>query len=105
MARADRSGTALPSVVLLAHTVGGAPLVDATVTLDDAPTPLATKLDGPAIDVDPGEHRFTFTTSSGDHAVVTSVIVEGEHAQQVVATIRRGDGRDGTARMKRRRGR
>jgi hypothetical protein len=77
----------LPSIVLIAHTGGGAPLIDTTVVIDDAPTPVATKLDGRAIDVDPGEHKFTFTTPSGDRVVVTSVILEGERAQKVVATI------------------
>jgi hypothetical protein len=77
----------LPSVVLIAHTASGAAVVDATVVIDDAPTPVATRLDGRAIDVDPGEHRFTFTTPGGDRVVVTSVVVEAEHAQKVVGTI------------------
>src|SRR5580704_6976543 len=52
--KTDESKT--PSVVLAAKSPAGADLFDVKVTMDGAP--LSSKLDGLAIDVDPGPHTF-----------------------------------------------
>jgi hypothetical protein len=50
-------------VVLAAKSAAGADLIDVQVTMDG--NVLATKLDGLAIDVDPGAHTFVFATPNG----------------------------------------
>jgi hypothetical protein len=79
--KADESKT--PSVVLAAKNPAGADLFDVKVTMDGAP--LSSKLDGLAIDVDPGPHTFAFDAPEG-HAEQKIVVAEGAKAQRVAVT-------------------
>src|SRR5580658_1205447 len=79
--KADESKT--PSVVLTAKSPAGADLIDVKVTMDGAP--LSSKLDGLAIDVDPGPHTFAFDAPEG-HAEQKIVVAEGAKAQHVAVT-------------------
>ncbi len=81
----EKVEASIPSVVLVAQTSSGDAIVDASVTMDGTQS-LTTKIDGRALDVDPGQHEFTFTTPKGERAVVKAVISEGEHAHRVVGT-------------------
>jgi hypothetical protein len=82
LAQAD---AAVPSVVVLAHTATGESLVNISVTMDGAP--FTQRLDGRAIDVDPGVHTFVLTTPQNEQTTVRTVVPEGVHAQKVEATI------------------
>jgi len=68
---------ALPTVVFAAKDTVGHDLTDVRVTMDGAP--LLQKLDGSAIPVDPGVHRFVFEASGFrvSSTKVTAVIREG----------------------------
>jgi hypothetical protein len=70
----------IPSVVLIAKNAAGSDLVDVKVTVDGAP--VATKLDGLAVDVDPGAHTFAFEAADGK-VEQKVVIAEGGKAQRV----------------------
>jgi len=74
---------ALPSVVLAARDAAGADLVEVRVTLDGEP--LASTLDGKAIDVDPGEHAFGFVAPDGARVDERVVVREGERRRVVEA--------------------
>jgi hypothetical protein len=77
---------AIPSVVLEAKDGSGAPLVDVRVTMDGAP--VAARLDGKALELDPGHHTFVFTTAMG--TVKQEVLVkEGAKDVSVTATFPR----------------
>jgi hypothetical protein len=65
---------------LIAKNAAGSDLVDVKVTVDGAP--LATKLDGLAVDVDPGAHTFAFEAPDG-RVEQKVVITEGGKAQRV----------------------
>jgi hypothetical protein len=80
----------IPSVVLVAKNAAGSDLTEVKVTIDGAP--LVTKLDGLAVDVDPGVHVFGFEASDGK-AEQKVVVTEGGKAQRVAATL----GATGTA--------
>jgi len=80
----------IPSVVLVAKNAAGSDLTEVKVTMDGAP--LVTKLDGLAVDVDPGVHVFVFEASDGK-AEQKVVVTEGGKAQRVAATL----GATGTA--------
>src|SRR3954454_22625055 len=47
-------------------------IVDVSVTIDGATTPVVAALDGRAMDIDPGEHRSTFTSAAGERKPITS---------------------------------
>jgi hypothetical protein len=72
-----------PTVVLEAHGAGGTSTTDIRVTMDDAP--LVDRLDGRAIAVDPGEHRFRFEATKGARREVHVVVPEGQKNFAVVA--------------------
>ncbi|HEX3596903.1 MAG TPA: hypothetical protein VHU80_17460 [Polyangiaceae bacterium] len=75
-----------PSVVFALSDANGKDVRDASVTVDDAVT--STALDGRDVALDPGSHRFTFTTASGRTTTVTSVVLrEGEKLRRVVASL------------------
>jgi hypothetical protein len=74
----------LPSIVILAHTATGDAVVDASVMMDGML--LTSRLDGRAIDVNPGVHTFILTTAHNEQTSVTAVVSEGQRAQQIVAT-------------------
>lgn len=78
-------GTEIPSVVLLAEDDTGAPVVDVQVTMDGAP--VASKLDGRAISLDPGLHEFAFGTGRG--AIVQSVLIaQGQRNRSISVSLR-----------------
>jgi len=76
----DDLGRKLPSMVFEAHDGTGADVTAVRVRIDGQP--LAERLDGTAIAVDPGEHTFTFDSSG--RATVTSklVIREGDRGRR-----------------------
>lgn len=67
---------ALPSIVLEARNTDGSDVSAVRVTMDGQP--FAEKLDGTAIAVDPGEHRFAFETAGLPRVEKQIVIREGE---------------------------
>jgi hypothetical protein len=74
----------IPSVVFAARASDGHDLVD--VRVFEGSVTLVEKLDGRALDLDPGVHTFRFETA-GAPAVTSQVLVrEGEQARPIVAT-------------------
>jgi hypothetical protein len=69
----------LPSVVVTAKDQGGKDVVDVKVFIDDKAETL--RLDGKAIDVDPGVHTFRYERSGSPPVVNQVVIREGERAR------------------------
>lgn len=74
----------IPSVVFSAKDEAGNDLVDVTVTSGDST--LASRLDGHAVELEPGERTFKLTRADGTSVLVTSIVKEGEKAQRVAAT-------------------
>lgn len=68
--------TALPTIVFEASDLAGNDLSDVRVTMDGQP--LADKLTGTAIEVDPGEHVFAFESAAGQHVEKRLVVHQGE---------------------------
>jgi hypothetical protein len=87
-AQADKAEDRIPTVVLVASVGGGGPVSGVLVTLDDTTDQelLASLLDGRAVAVDPGDHRFRFVRGDGEEAVVRATVPEGAKRQLVVAT-------------------
>jgi hypothetical protein len=78
----------LPSVVLGARRSDGRDETEVRVVADGVP--LLERLDGRAVEVDPGEHVFRFEPSFSLRALpvdVRVVVREGEKARDVVATL------------------
>jgi hypothetical protein len=74
----------IPSVVFVARGSDGHDLVD--VRVREGEVTLVEKLDGRAVDLDPGAHTFRFETQ-GSLPVTSQVLVrEGEQARPIVAT-------------------
>ncbi len=78
---------ALPGVVPTAKNSAGADLVDVKVSLDGQP--LVSKLDGQAIPVDAGLHRFHFEGAEGS-ADQQVLIVEGEKNKRIAVVLTPG---------------
>jgi hypothetical protein len=76
--RLDEADRAQPTVVFDAKDGSGHDLSAVKVTVDGRP--LVDKLDGTAVQVDPGEHEFTFTTAG--EAPVTEKLVINESAKE-----------------------
>jgi hypothetical protein len=74
--RVAEINAALPSVVFEAKDGDGNDLVEVTVTMDGQP--LADRLDGPALVVDPGVHSFVFEASGQPAVRKQFVIREGD---------------------------
>jgi hypothetical protein len=74
----------VPSVVLKLADADGKDVAGATVVVDDSPTPSA--VDARAVELDPGPHRFTFRSPSGDARTMEVVLHEREK-MRVVATL------------------
>jgi hypothetical protein len=74
--RIDGIGTAMPTLVLEAKDGSGNDLFAVTVTMDGAP--LAAKLDGRPVSIDPGEHTFRFETAGQPPVEKKLVLREGE---------------------------
>jgi hypothetical protein len=71
------------TIVVAVHDASGAELSDVVVTLDDARTPLADRLDGRALSVDPGAHSLHLTAADGSRRDVALVVHEGERDRLV----------------------
>ncbi len=74
---------AIPRVLLEARDGNGTPLVDVQVTIDGKPA--VQKLQGRAIEVDPGPRTFVFATAGATSVRIQTVVVEFEKNQRVSA--------------------
>jgi hypothetical protein len=74
----------LPTVVLSARNASGADLFDVSVSVDGKP--LAARLDGKAVSMDPGPHAFHFEAAGGT-ADKQILVQEGTQNQPVIALI------------------
>ncbi|HTV23512.1 MAG TPA: hypothetical protein VMG12_32705 [Polyangiaceae bacterium] len=72
----QRLDAVTPSIVVRAEDPSGNDLTDVAVSLGDER--LVSSLDGMAIPVDPGEHRFVFTREGEDPVVQTVNIEQGQ---------------------------
>jgi hypothetical protein len=75
----------IPSVALFARDSSGAEISNATVSIDGKV--VAQQLDGHAVEVDAGQHTFTFTFADGTKKDQTYVVLEGAKAQRVGVTL------------------
>jgi hypothetical protein len=66
----------LPTVVFGATDASGKEVADVKVTVDGAP--VAEKLDGAAVEVDPGPHKFRFSLAGAEDVEQDVVVREGE---------------------------
>jgi hypothetical protein len=74
--RLDDLQSAQPSLVFDVKDAAGADVVDVEVTVDGQP--LAHRLDGSPVEVDPGVHAFIFQVSGAPPAKLILVVKEGE---------------------------
>jgi hypothetical protein len=74
---------ALPSVVVTARDASGTEITDVRMLIDGAP--VGERLDGRAIGVDPGEHRFRFEHGLSAPIEQRVVIREGEKSRTMAA--------------------
>jgi len=74
----------IPTVVFSAKDAAGNDIVDVTVSAEG--TVLTQRLDGRAIEIDPGSHTFTFADAAGHTATQTAVALEGTKNQVVRVT-------------------
>lgn len=72
-----------PTVVLEARDESGADTTAVKVSMDGSP--IASRLTGAAVDVEPGEHLFRFERDSGTAIEQRVLVVEGEKNRKVVA--------------------
>jgi hypothetical protein len=77
---------AQPTIVFVAKDATGADLETVRVTLDGAP--FADKLDGTALEVDPGEHTFRFELPGARAVVKRLVLHEGEQGRRETVVMR-----------------
>jgi hypothetical protein len=75
----------IPSVVLFAKDSAGAEVSNASVSMDGVV--LAQQLDGHAIEVDAGQHTFTFAFANGTKIDQSYVVLEGQKDQRVGVTV------------------
>ncbi len=73
---------AIPTVVFTAKGAANVDLSNVVATMDGAP--LADRLDGSALNVDPGPHTFVFTTAGYETVSTKLVIREGAKRRQEV---------------------
>jgi hypothetical protein len=78
---------ALPTVVLSCTGPDGRDRADARVTMDGAA--VATRLDGHAMPVDPGDHVFRFELPEGGSIEQRAVVREGEHDRAIAGAFPR----------------
>ena len=71
---------AIPTIVFTAKGAGDVDLSDVKVTMDGVA--VATRLDGAALTVEPGEHSFEFTTAGYPPVLKTLVLREGVKRRQ-----------------------
>jgi hypothetical protein len=74
-----------PSIVVRAEDPAGNDVLDVSVSLGDEP--LVNALDGMAIPVDPGEHRFVFTRPGYTPVIQTLNIAQGEKFRAIDVVI------------------
>jgi hypothetical protein len=74
----------IPSIVPQARAVDGTDATDVEVRMDGEV--LTQKIDGMAVRVDPGEHKFAFTHSGAPTVEMVVVVHEGEKSRPVTAT-------------------
>jgi hypothetical protein len=86
MARYTQLESDIPSVVPLVTDENGEPRVDVQVTIDNEP--LATRLDGRSLPVDPGVHEFTFTADGAILATQKIMIVQGQRNRPISIALR-----------------
>jgi hypothetical protein len=72
----------VPSVVLGARGPDGHELTGVRVTMDGAP--LVDRLDGRAVEIDPGQHTFHFETDGQEPVDRSTMLREGEKARGIV---------------------
>ncbi|MEO7112860.1 MAG: hypothetical protein ABI183_20625 [Polyangiaceae bacterium] len=75
----------IPSVVFDVRDTKGQSIADAKVSMDGEV--LQTKLDGTAIQVDPGNHTFHFDLADGTSGDQQMLVLEGEKARVITYTI------------------
>lgn len=74
----------LPSIVLGAKDRAGRDLFDVSVSIDGEP--LAKKLDGKSISVDPGPHTFKFEMAGAPPVIERALVKEGEKTRVIAVT-------------------
>jgi hypothetical protein len=77
--------TSLPTVVPMASDEAGNGLPGVRVSMDGKV--LIEKIDGQAVDVNPGTHTFTFEAADGTKTEVQIVVAEGEKDKRIAATM------------------
>jgi hypothetical protein len=75
---------ATPTVVLSAIGQDGRDVTSVSVQVDG--TPLASRLDGRAVPMDPGAHVFRFVAPDGTSVEQRVLVAEGEHNRAIVGT-------------------
>ncbi|AUX26328.1 uncharacterized protein SOCEGT47_068890 [Sorangium cellulosum] len=75
----------MPTLILSAQDARGHDVADVQVTLDGAP--LAARLDGRAVEVDPGEHVLRFERAGSAPVALRLVVREGEKLRRVSARL------------------
>ena len=78
--RANDLTTAIPSVVFETKTDAGEDVSGVTFTLDG--TAQSRPLDGSALEIDPGEHAFSFGAPDGRRVTKTFILREGDKARR-----------------------
>jgi hypothetical protein len=76
-----------PSIVPTVSDAEGAPVVDVEVTMDG--DPLATRIDGRALSIDPGLHEFVFLKNKEVVATQKLVILQGQRNHPVSVKLER----------------
>jgi hypothetical protein len=90
----EEVGAAVPSVVFAAHDARGADLVDVRVSIDGQP---AAAVGARAIELDPGQHRFVFSSAGHPDVEQPIVLREGEKNREISVTFAPVAGAPGTA--------
>ncbi|MEZ4443870.1 MAG: hypothetical protein R3B72_32655 [Polyangiaceae bacterium] len=83
----EELGAALPTVVFAFVDASGQDRVDVKVEMDGRA--LVARLDGSAVAIDPGPHRFRFVPSSGAPVDLSLTIAEGEKLRQIKVALPR----------------
>jgi hypothetical protein len=81
----DEVNRALPTVVLGARLADGSDVVDVHVLLDGRP--FTDRLDGKAVELDPGEHTFSFRAARGETIEEHVVVREGEKERALAVVL------------------
>ncbi|WP_437507577.1 hypothetical protein [Sorangium sp. So ce1099] len=85
----------VPTLILSAEDEQGQDVADVQVTVDGAP--LAARLDGKAVEVDPGEHVLHFERAGSAPVALRLVVREGEKLRRVSTRLVRSAGPRGGA--------